>query len=798
MDTKTRTVKKKLVGQTKFDEYFPEIPTSKHSDMWFCRNDSTIQHVVEILQRHKIFGLPVISSSEKICDVIDWFDICSYALAVANTIEGKHPKNFGELFSSNFYSLKVSEVLERRPSWKKFTPLSRQASFMDVLHVLGTHGTYRAVIVSLFRRRITRFITQSDALKYVHDNIKDFGEHVIHKTIEETRIGLGRVACISEKAQVFDAFNKLMAKRTQGVGVVNSEGILVGCVSVRDLRRVLTKDVEDSFSGSVGELLKVIRADSAKYATPLEAITCTKQNDIQRIIWKLHTNRIHRVFIVDETYHAIGVITATDIFRYLAHPEKSYKREIDIFDDCEVSDEVTYPIHIPSGLSTSENQLEVKRVELVRKIYAENLNLPYCECNPIPSKYGYNKAKDELVNPLEKPIYSDNENSEQQEPVICVYESTQALEAFKLLVNKNILSAPVLSGSPPQEKTNVLCLTTSGSPTVVGILDLKDFCSYIVNDFWNTVGKSEEDTFDYSCSYKLSQLTAKDIMSLSKSTVYAPLNSNATIRKVLETLGIPGVQRIPIFNANKLLRLVTQSELIDFISTNAEIFGDIVDRTVSEMGFDKIDTDNLTHVTAVKQNAQMLWAFKALVQNKASSVAVLDAKNNLIGVITVRDMRKILSRDLENVLKLEDYTLKLSHNFPPNFSPKRILTQEVGEFLREKNTDKRYEAPTEPLVCRPSDTLQQIIWKLSHNRIHRLYVVNDDEESENQSEKDSEPENGSIDLQKKIGQPIGVITLGDLCAYLAQAKPDKGVHKKKVLSFAQRVVNILNLKTFDY
>jgi CBS-domain-containing membrane protein len=282
-----------------------------------------MQEVIDVLKQHKILGLPVIGSQQKIIDVITWYDICARALAMSgDNIEQTKPAKFGNLFSSKFYEMKVKDVLGNRT----FSPLTRKATLLDVLHVLEVPGNYRAVVVSKYYKKINRFITQFDVIHYIHDNIKDFDSSITSQTIAETGLGIGSVLCVNDNTQVFDAFYKIITYHVQGLGVLDHhDGTLVGAVSVRDLRRVLTEDVEDNMTGTVADLIKKVRAENAKYATPLEAITCTVSNDIHYVVWKLQTARVHRVFIVDDKRRPVGVITSTDIFRYLLHPRRFNK-----------------------------------------------------------------------------------------------------------------------------------------------------------------------------------------------------------------------------------------------------------------------------------------------------------------------------------------------------------------------------------------------------------------------------------------------------------------------------------------
>lgn len=204
---------------------------------------------------------------------------------------------------------------------------SDQASFItnyskkDSLPVVAPSFTMKQLVSLLTTKRrvvvcdgatVVNYITQTDTLKFLNEK-KLLGD-CASKTVEELHLAAKKVETIKHSDLVVEAFKKMIVENISGVGVVNAEEKLIGCVSASDIKGI---------KGS-GELLDTIfqsydgyRTSMSKADIPTKAhvIKTTAQTTLQEVVDLLLKEKIHRVFITDKDDHVTGVISFADILR---------------------------------------------------------------------------------------------------------------------------------------------------------------------------------------------------------------------------------------------------------------------------------------------------------------------------------------------------------------------------------------------------------------------------------------------------------------------------------------------------
>jgi CBS domain-containing protein len=123
-------------------------------------------------------------------------------------------------------------------------------------------------------------------------------------------------------------------------------------------------------------------------------------------------------------------------------------------------------------------------------------------------------------------------------------------------------------------------------------------------------------------------------------------------------------------------------------------------------------------VISVVGDELALAAFQRMVEHNVSGLAVLGANGKLIETISIRDL-KAIQNDGRMFWR---------------------LNQTVVHFLEKikKDAEEKTKRPRTLVTIKIDDTLEHIITKLVENKVHRIFVVNDDH------------------------QPIGVISLKDV------------------------------------
>jgi 5'-AMP-activated protein kinase regulatory gamma subunit len=130
-------------------------------------------------------------------------------------------------------------------------------------------------------------------------------------------LALGAKTVISAQASkpAINAFKLIADNRVTAIPIVDAEGEIIGVISARDLKTVaVQKELVKRLYMSAQEFLKT---KEREFAGPRTVICCKVTDTFEGILNKLHQSRIHRVFIVNDFYHPIGVVAFTDVLRLL-------------------------------------------------------------------------------------------------------------------------------------------------------------------------------------------------------------------------------------------------------------------------------------------------------------------------------------------------------------------------------------------------------------------------------------------------------------------------------------------------
>lgn len=172
---------------------------------------------------------------------------------------------------------------------------------------------------------VSSIITQSDVLKFLNHHQKEVGD-CLNKTIEALGMynPVRGVVTITEDVLAMEAFHMMYQKNLSCLGIVDKDGKLTGNVSASDLRGLVTQNFS-SLSRTVTDFLKISKALSRPYATVLNArlndlrTLCVKKGStFKQLLDMICKNRVHRVYVVNEKFSPIGLITLSDVISVLS------------------------------------------------------------------------------------------------------------------------------------------------------------------------------------------------------------------------------------------------------------------------------------------------------------------------------------------------------------------------------------------------------------------------------------------------------------------------------------------------
>jgi CBS domain-containing protein len=210
--------------------------------------------------------------------------------------------------------------------------------------------------------------------------------------------------------------------------------------------------------------------------------------------------------------------------------------------------------------------------------------------------------------------------------IFVAYRHELAIDVFKGLIKHNFYSCPVLN-----KKGNIH----------YGFIDLIDFVNYFIGE----LGKRELTTpgfefwtlLDKQTSFK--EKTVKELMTypLSFRNPYHPILQGYSLYSAIETLARePHLHRVPIIdNDRKLVNIITQSQIIEFIIQNMHIVGSKKDKPL------KYIPELFHEVIKINNDDEVIEAFKLINLKGVTGVAVVDQDNKFIGAISTKDLKGI-------------------------------------------------------------------------------------------------------------------------------------------------------------
>jgi len=150
-------------------------------------------------------------------------------------------------------------------------------------------------------------------------------------------------------------------------------------------------------------------------------------------------------------------------------------------------------------------------------------------------------------------------------------------------------------------------------------------------------------------------------------------------------------QRIAIGD-DRLQNYVSQSEIVKILAEK-NAFAPFASKTIKELN---LGNNNVIHV---KENDRVIEAFKLMIINKVSGVAVVNDQNQIIGQIS--------SSDIQNISKTGEMVQRLYETYAPY---RKILVE-------------KYQAPEKLITVLSGTQFSELLDVIVKNRLHRIFVV---------------------------------------------------------------------------
>ncbi|KAI5305762.1 hypothetical protein KEM56_003387 [Ascosphaera pollenicola] len=153
-------------------------------------------------------------------------------------------------------------------------------------------------------------VTQYRILKFVAINVGETQK--LRRPLKEIKLGTyENIVTASMDTPVIDIIHKLVERSISSVPILNSQGIVYNVFEAVDVIALIKGGVYDDLSLNVGEALKKRSPEFAGI------YTCTVDDGLDTILDTIRRSRVHRLVVVDENFKLRGILTLSDILRYI-------------------------------------------------------------------------------------------------------------------------------------------------------------------------------------------------------------------------------------------------------------------------------------------------------------------------------------------------------------------------------------------------------------------------------------------------------------------------------------------------
>jgi CBS domain-containing protein len=178
------------------------------------------------------------------------------------------------------------------------------ANVKDTIELMGK-GVYR-LLVDCGNNKF-KILSQSDLARFFlqHWEKFKFKDAIVSEAFKQKTVHK-----ISTAHSALKGFQSIRLYQVNVFVVVDEHGKLVGTLSGSDLRG-LSHDKVTNVMLPVMEFLKGQRQGGQ------QPVTCKNTDTVQSVIQKLVSEKVHRIWMIDDAHHPIGVISLSDIALYV-------------------------------------------------------------------------------------------------------------------------------------------------------------------------------------------------------------------------------------------------------------------------------------------------------------------------------------------------------------------------------------------------------------------------------------------------------------------------------------------------
>lgn len=293
--------------------------TTSGSKIFVCQRTDKMVDVWKGLVEHNFLSVPVLQKTKsKYYGFVDLADIVTYVIGKFSQAQLTTVETWEQLMAvgEDLRSVTIGDIMSSPLTRRNpFHPVTAGYSLFTAFELLARErGLHRVPVISnCDERRLVNIITQSQVLRYIDEHKELLGskatQTIATLPFEKT------VISVSAEQQTIEAFNIMLKHHVTGIAVVDKDGKITGNLSLRDLKgiqhdgRVFWR----LFQPVSTFLQQVSEQFHAKHGRPMELVSVLPTESLGVAIERMTHNHVHRIWVVDQSQHAVGVLSIKDV-----------------------------------------------------------------------------------------------------------------------------------------------------------------------------------------------------------------------------------------------------------------------------------------------------------------------------------------------------------------------------------------------------------------------------------------------------------------------------------------------------
>jgi len=271
-----------------------------------------LSHVWEVLRKNNILSVPVLKKVEHRwtpMGFIDVLDVAAFMVYMSRQWNKDWQENELLFIERQFSQTQALEVINFS-NFDTYAFVKESDSLEDAVKAMTkqkhVYWRFHRLAVHDDKDQLVGIVSQSDIIRFADQRLDLIP--LGNSSLKELNLIRGCVM-MKESDPLGDVLETLANNRIYGIARINQQNQLVGNFSASDLRGV-SKEVFSKFHDPVMDFLRSIGSPK----TPIAESPSTKLKDC---IHMLADKRVHRLYLVDNDNHPIGVASLSDIMPLL-------------------------------------------------------------------------------------------------------------------------------------------------------------------------------------------------------------------------------------------------------------------------------------------------------------------------------------------------------------------------------------------------------------------------------------------------------------------------------------------------